>query len=94
MICVAPADGWRQFEMRRETSNAARGHFTGTLGQQCAGARRAAGDRRPPPGLQEPEVDFDGRRHRHGLAVLGRRFELPLADGLQSVLVQPEAHTP
>jgi len=50
--CAAPADGWRQFEMRRESSNGARGHFTGTPTRPPARPSRYcdAGDRFRMPG--------------------------------------------
>ena len=44
----------------------------------------------PPHTLQQPEVDFNGRGHGHRFAVPVAGLELPLAYGLQGLLVQPQ----
>jgi len=38
--------------------------------------------------LQQPEIHFNGGLHRHGLAILVARAELPFRYGLDGFLVQ------
>src|ERR1035437_6057515 len=40
--------------------------------------------------LQQPEVDFDLRFHRDGLAILEAGFEFPLLDGFHRLFVQAQ----
>ena len=41
--------------------------------------------------LQEPEVDFDGRDHRHCFAIFQPRLESPLRDCINRFLIQTES---
>src|SRR5580692_11758250 len=43
------------------------------------------------PALQEAEIDFDGRGHRHGRSILHAGAELPLSDGFRGFLIQTES---
>ena len=40
--------------------------------------------------LQQPEIHFDLRLHRHRFAVLLTRAELPLLDGFDGFLIQSQ----